>query len=356
MAINLYSKDSTDSLLAAKLSDAPIDGSTYGRKDGAWEVVGGGGSFLPLAGGTMSGAIVFDAVGLQNIAKGTFDNSTGGYNGISLTCAVGYELNWQGGHLGNWYSGAYNLITIDSPVHITHIDGLTVESGMTVKGPIISDQSATSGFTTTFNGDGLQMGGGQYISQEESVVSGFNINLQASGTVNNIGTLTFSDSTTQTTAASPFNGGTVTAPVVVDESATSGFTTTYSGATISMGGGSMYISQEESLVSGFNVQLPVSGSITFGDSTTQSSAGVSSDKAIANAFAASMWYASDGYDMARNGVVNTNYIGGYYLSAGISDGTTFAAGFPATNATLDTGSYWYVSINGTLSDLFIFSP
>jgi len=39
MAINLYSKDSVDTLLAAKLSDAPSDGSTYGRKDGAWEVI-----------------------------------------------------------------------------------------------------------------------------------------------------------------------------------------------------------------------------------------------------------------------------------------------------------------------------
>jgi hypothetical protein len=43
MAINLYSKDSVDDLLAAKLSDAPIDGSTYGRKDGAWAVVAGSG-------------------------------------------------------------------------------------------------------------------------------------------------------------------------------------------------------------------------------------------------------------------------------------------------------------------------
>jgi hypothetical protein len=44
MAINLYSKASVDSLLTAKLSDAPIDGSTYARKDGAWVVAGGGGS------------------------------------------------------------------------------------------------------------------------------------------------------------------------------------------------------------------------------------------------------------------------------------------------------------------------
>lgn len=33
------------------------------------------------------------------IAQGTFDNGTGGGNGISLNCVVGYELNWQGGRL-----------------------------------------------------------------------------------------------------------------------------------------------------------------------------------------------------------------------------------------------------------------
>ena len=43
MAVSLYSSGSTDALLAAKLSDAPIDGSTYGRLDGAWAVVAGGG-------------------------------------------------------------------------------------------------------------------------------------------------------------------------------------------------------------------------------------------------------------------------------------------------------------------------
>jgi hypothetical protein len=43
MSINLYSTGSVDTLLAAKLSDAPIDGSTYGRNNGAWAVVSGGG-------------------------------------------------------------------------------------------------------------------------------------------------------------------------------------------------------------------------------------------------------------------------------------------------------------------------
>jgi hypothetical protein len=40
--MQLYDKDSTDNLLAAKLDDAPNDGSMYGRKDGAWEAVTGG--------------------------------------------------------------------------------------------------------------------------------------------------------------------------------------------------------------------------------------------------------------------------------------------------------------------------
>jgi hypothetical protein len=219
MPINLYSKDSVDDLLDAKLSISSLSNA-------ATVTLNAG---VPTAGQALT------------------------YDGTDLIWAT--------------VSGSYLPL-----------------AGGTVTGPIIVDESATSGFTTTFNGNGLQMEGGQYISQEESVVSGFNISLQVSGTVDNIGALSFADSTTQTTA------------------------------------------------------------------------GVSSDKAIANAFAASMWYAWDGYDYSRNGVVNTNYIGGSYLSAGISDGTTFAAGFPATNATLDTGSYWYVSINGTLSDLFIFSP
>ena len=52
MAIPLYSKATTDTLLAAKydasnpsgfISDAPIDGNTYGRNNGAWTIVSGGG-------------------------------------------------------------------------------------------------------------------------------------------------------------------------------------------------------------------------------------------------------------------------------------------------------------------------
>jgi hypothetical protein len=186
MAINLYSKDSVDDLLDAKLSDAPIDGSTYGRKDGAWEVVSGGGSF---------------------------------------------------------------------------------------------------------------------------------------------------------------DGGTVTNPITVDESAGSGFTSTLSGAQLSFDGTGCYISGEETTIVGFST-------ITFADSTSQTTAGVSSDKALANAIAASIWYTYDtGSDWNRStGITNLKILAGDILSCGVNDGTDFITGFPAVITSSHYNQDWKVSVNGVLSD------
>ena len=63
----------------------------------------------------------FSGVSLSNgttLAQGTFDNSTGGNNGISLNCYVGYELNWQGGHLKSTTDGGLTSSNIwcDSPI------------------------------------------------------------------------------------------------------------------------------------------------------------------------------------------------------------------------------------------------
>ena len=135
----------------AGIADAPSDGDEYVRKDGAWAVAtgdGGGGSYLPLAGGTMTGAIVFDAVGGQSIDKGTFDSSRYGYNGISLKCAVGFELNWQAGWLtGNQFLGTPSIcpIYIDSGVGST----LCVWEGTTSTGIEISHTEITFPDLTT---------------------------------------------------------------------------------------------------------------------------------------------------------------------------------------------------------------
>jgi hypothetical protein len=71
--------------------------------------------YLPLAGGTMDlGSSIFFGSGGQNISQGSFDNGTSGNQGVSLNCAVGYELNWQGGRLSNRQGGTYVDLNIDS--------------------------------------------------------------------------------------------------------------------------------------------------------------------------------------------------------------------------------------------------
>lgn len=77
----------------------------------------GGGAFDQSLNTTDS--VTFNSVTLPNytqILVGSFDNSTGGQSGLSLICAVGYELNWQGGRLKNVYNNATQTIHVDSPI------------------------------------------------------------------------------------------------------------------------------------------------------------------------------------------------------------------------------------------------
>lgn len=61
--------------------------------------IGGTGSYLPLAGGTMDAdADIFFANG-SKLSEGIVDAGTGGNKGIALTCAVGYEFKWEAGEL-----------------------------------------------------------------------------------------------------------------------------------------------------------------------------------------------------------------------------------------------------------------
>jgi hypothetical protein len=129
------------------------DASTVTGPSGDTGPTGGGGDSsdkLPLAGGTMTGAILFGTGG-QNINVGSFDNGTGGSNGISLSCAVGYELNWQGGHISNTYSSTNYAILCDSSLtlqagkRLTFGDSTYLES----KSPVVVDLGTTSGTIAT---------------------------------------------------------------------------------------------------------------------------------------------------------------------------------------------------------------
>ena len=54
------------------IEDAPLDGDQYARQDGAWTVVtGGGGDYLPLTGGTVTGDLGVDGQMLASRGSGT---------------------------------------------------------------------------------------------------------------------------------------------------------------------------------------------------------------------------------------------------------------------------------------------
>ena len=97
------------------------NGRLYEWTGYAWELVAGsasGGSSYDQSLNTTD-SVTFNSITLPNytqVVVGSFDNSTGGVNGLSLICAVGYELNWQGGRLKNVYNNATQIIHIDSPI------------------------------------------------------------------------------------------------------------------------------------------------------------------------------------------------------------------------------------------------
>jgi hypothetical protein len=117
MAIDLYSKASVDSLLSAKLSDAPIDGSTYGRKDGAWEIISGGGgltistlsngatSTLNPTAPTAGQALTFDGTDLvwATVGGGSYLPLAGG--AMSSTAIVTYSDATYDSEIGGWGFG-----------------------------------------------------------------------------------------------------------------------------------------------------------------------------------------------------------------------------------------------------------
>ena len=83
-----------------------------------------GGDFLPLAGGTMTGNIVFDGTSGQFIGKGTFDTSRGGNYGLSIVCSIGYEFNWQAG----WLVTTEQSSATPRPLYLDSLAGTTLRA------------------------------------------------------------------------------------------------------------------------------------------------------------------------------------------------------------------------------------
>ena len=100
-------------------------------------------------------SVTFNSVTLPNytqIVVGSFDNSTGGQNGIGLICAVGYELNWQGGRLKNVYNNATQIIHVDSPIQF-HAGVLPKIVALTYASSLATDASTGEIFDVTLTGN-----------------------------------------------------------------------------------------------------------------------------------------------------------------------------------------------------------
>lgn len=93
----------------------------------------------------------------STISEGSYINGTNGNYGISLNCAVGYELNWQGGHLQSTMNDGADVATIyvDSPIKVMQVyptvSNLEFASGS--GGSIETDASLGQIFDITIGND-----------------------------------------------------------------------------------------------------------------------------------------------------------------------------------------------------------
>lgn len=160
MPINLYSKDSVDDLLDAKLSDAPSDGSTYGRNNAAWAVISGGLTFSTLSNAATSTLNAGVPTAGQALTYDGTDLIWATVSGSAAWGAITGTLSTQTDLQGE--------LDLKAPLTApSFLSGITADGGVSVPGP-----SGTASFTYS----GLDLGGAS-------------------------GGITFADATVQSTAA-----------------------------------------------------------------------------------------------------------------------------------------------------------
>ena len=317
MSISLYSSATVDSLLSPKVSisslsngatstldsTAPTTGQalTFDGSNLIWATVGGGGgSYLPLAGGAM------DTNAVITIASSTTDARYGSdFIGLNLTGSsgsTGATFDYAGISI---FDGANN-INISSTQYL--VQDATLSTAITPSVVTMNDGSSSLSVSST----------------------GIN----------------FPDSTTQSTAAVPFNGGTVGSPITV----------TGSGGSVSLGD---------------SVGLDLSGStagagVKFADSTVQTTAAgpsYTADKARADGIAMLINYfpyynSSLQFSYSSSTPVFLNNIGGGWGIYEPSGYGYIAIAYISGNSAYFSGSWggsgtYYVRVNGTDSSFAI---
>ena len=218
------------------LTDAPSDGETYARKNAAWEVIGGG-SYLPLAGGTM------DADATIVLSTSNYDSLVSGeVFGVELTAdpAQNASLSFnavtvQDG-VGSMQMRADGLTFPDATTQITAFPGFSgyaTESFVTSQGYITDAPSDTYGYVRKAGawsyspkfyevqvGAWTNLSSGQYLIADGSFVTNITAADIILSTAAGVGmrltdaSITFADATVQSTAGlSPATAAITYAPI-----------------------------------------------------------------------------------------------------------------------------------------------
>jgi len=201
------------------ITDAPSDGETYARKNATWEIIGGG-SYLPLAGGTM------DANATIVLSTATYDSLVSGeVFGVELTADP-----TQNASLG------FNAVTVQDGAGSMQMraDGLTFPDATTQTTAGLTDApSDTYGYvrkdgawsySTKFYevqvGAWTNITSGQYLIADGSFVTNITAadiilsNAAGVGMRLTDASITFADATVQSTAGlSPATAATTYAPI-----------------------------------------------------------------------------------------------------------------------------------------------
>jgi hypothetical protein len=165
-------------VLAAGLSDAPSDGSTYGRKDGAWAVTGGGGGSGTVTSVDLDVPAGFTVSGAPVTTSGTITiNYDTGYQGYTATEATKLSGIAAGATVGATWGT--NLSSI--PAIVSALAGLSNASGVLTNngsgtlswgaggggsGDVVGPASSTDEAVALFDGTtGKLLKDGQTIAQ-----------------------------------------------------------------------------------------------------------------------------------------------------------------------------------------------
>lgn len=367
------------------------DASTVTGPSGDTGPTGSGGDSsdkLPLAGGTMTGAILFGTGG-QNINVGSFDNGTGGSNGISLVCAVGYELNWQGGHISSSTSaGATNYailcdssITLAATKRLTFGDATYLDSKLPVvvglgtsSGTIATDAATCDVADVTVNGTAMignptnsadgqtilwrisRTGGAQTVTLDTEfvIVSGSITNTAdyrtfVRATYSAADTLWFADVTNVEAIAFAFTGvalllhmdGADTSTVFTDSSSQGLTVTPY---------GDAQVSTAQSVFGGASALFDGSGDyIEISDSSLDLGAGD---------FCVEGWIRfdtiTDGIALANKGASGTNGWSLYYYSSVLYFGVPYVSNLVQGAWSPSTGVWYHLACTRQGTDLRLF--